>query len=330
MAETQNIAEMARKVFDELFSVFGWRKTGGVDRNFACSLPEQHPDKKTHPTDLVCWYEDPYELQRVYMNIDLKSYAATSITKKSIGDALRSLAQTVECANVSAEWREAYVLKGAHHRTHGLLFFYNNDGALSKADFEQRYSNALSSPLKLAKNRRLFVFSPSDIVELYSIANDINSHRATYFCQYGFACHDLIRFPARIKEGTAASIEMLLAPWLLVRLTNGRNENHPLKGGRHYLLYYRGEGRTVEEFAYVIDYMFRFQLLDNDSHLELRLVNAAENATEVWARAVEYYVEKFHGLADIRKRLEPPRVKCSSVTTVLSRFSAEEIGMERK
>jgi hypothetical protein len=90
MAETENIARMAAKVSDEVFTVFGWQTKGPINQNWTCST-EAH-GKATHPSDVVFWYDDPYSTARVFINTDLKSYAATSISKAAVAGAVSSLA----------------------------------------------------------------------------------------------------------------------------------------------------------------------------------------------------------------------------------------------
>nr|WP_315206710.1 hypothetical protein [uncultured Albidiferax sp.] len=79
MAETANIAAIAEKLSGELFAEFFWKRTGPMNENWACAKPDHH-NVKTHPSDVVFYYDEPYAKQRIYVNCDLKSYAKSSIT----------------------------------------------------------------------------------------------------------------------------------------------------------------------------------------------------------------------------------------------------------
>ena len=58
MAETANIAKMAEKLSKEVFAEFLWQKTGSTNINWPCEDEERH-GKKTHPSDVVFYYDEP-------------------------------------------------------------------------------------------------------------------------------------------------------------------------------------------------------------------------------------------------------------------------------
>jgi hypothetical protein len=78
MAETTNIAKMAEILSQDLFGDFLWQHTGPTNTNWPCEEQELHK-AKTHPSDVVFYYDNPYRLSRTYVNCDLKSYARGSI-----------------------------------------------------------------------------------------------------------------------------------------------------------------------------------------------------------------------------------------------------------
>jgi hypothetical protein len=138
MAETANIAKMAEKISADVFSVFGWESRALANHNWNCVELEKHHKKKgikTHPTDAVFSYLDPYLGQQVYVNTDLKSYSSGSLESLDLTRSLRSLARATECANKSQEWQQLFVETGSNHSVIGLLFVYNHDGEYDK-DFE--------------------------------------------------------------------------------------------------------------------------------------------------------------------------------------------------
>ena len=57
---------------------------------------EQGHKVKTHPSDVVFFYDNPYSLSRTYVNCDLKSYASGTISKaKTYTPAIESLAKSI-------------------------------------------------------------------------------------------------------------------------------------------------------------------------------------------------------------------------------------------
>src|SRR6266498_1727638 len=105
--ENQNIAAMAERASKEIFEVFGWRQLGPKNQNWACVEQEKHDRRRarTHPTDLVFRYEDPWSGQEIYVNSDLKSYAKGTIVQQSLVSLIRNLSRSVECANKSEEFQ---------------------------------------------------------------------------------------------------------------------------------------------------------------------------------------------------------------------------------
>lgn len=83
MAENANIAKMAEKLSNDLFSVFGWCGTGPMNIDWAC-VDQQRHGAQTHPTDAVWYYDEPYSNSRTYILADLKSYGKASITPNKI------------------------------------------------------------------------------------------------------------------------------------------------------------------------------------------------------------------------------------------------------
>ena len=130
MPETANIARMAELISNDIFDEFGWERTGPVNENWECVIPEHQ--RKTHPADVVFWYQDPYSAKRIYVMTDLKSYASNSITKTMIGQALRGLALATECSQLSSVWRNLYVPRDTQYQPVGLLFVFNHDGRLRR------------------------------------------------------------------------------------------------------------------------------------------------------------------------------------------------------
>lgn len=169
MSETSNVAAMANKLSNEIFGVFGWTSVGPTDINWDCTEPTHNCP--THPSDVVFWYDDPYQGDRVYVNFDLKSYAAQTLQKGKVTKALHSLANAVECANSGDRWRATYVDADVNWHCDGALFVYNHDHGFDKS-FRVLFDEA-SATVRVPRGRRLCVFGPPEIEYLFNVATDI-------------------------------------------------------------------------------------------------------------------------------------------------------------
>ncbi|RYZ80706.1 MAG: hypothetical protein EOP04_25375, partial [Proteobacteria bacterium] len=167
MAETANIAKMAEKLSDEIFGEFLWTKVGPTNQNWPCEDPSRHK-VKTHPSDVVFFYDEPYSVSRTYINCDLKSYAANSISPINVRGAVESLAKQIACAETSDEWRRLYVHENVTSEVAGLLFVYNHDGGYDK-DFQAKLETVKSEKLDLPKGTKLVVMGPADIFWLDNV-----------------------------------------------------------------------------------------------------------------------------------------------------------------
>ena len=322
MAETANIAKIAQIVSDEIFSVFGWKRRPHKDQNWECVVPSHR--KATHPSDVVFSYDSPLENGRVYLTVDVKSYQRSVITKNKVEEALLSLSMSAECANQSEEWQDLYVDPTTNARVHGMLFVFNHDGNYDK-DFTKLLSTIKQTALRIKAAYRLYVFGPKDIHYLQNIANDIVKKRGrkeipdSEFCK--FYHPDLVR--ARVSSNTleAATAEMLQSPWLVLkydaRATNGKYG---------YLVYYRGEASSVDELKFLIDYLFRFQLVADMAQIEIRAPFADSRATALFETAKEQYAKEYFEFQEFQTRLN--QISFSNIATIENCFSTIELGMD--
>ena len=313
---------MAEKVAEEIFGEFGWIRVGPVNQNWLCTT-EKH-ERKTHPSDVVFYYDDPYNPERVFWNVDLKSYAAGTITKSKLADAVGALAQSVECANVSAGWQQLYGDDENNWRCDGMLFVYNHDGEFDRS-FGSIVDGMDPTLFRLPPKRRLALIGPEDVSYMVNVAHDFVLLRGRKLLPADAAATefwypDLVRPKKRTQARSALTIEALTGPWITLHVPPQYNE-----GRRKYVVYYREKGDTVEEFQYLIDSFFRFQMLAVDGdEIEVRLVQPLPAAVSNFEKAKTRIGTTLYGLA--AKRLAP--VTCKSVTDVVKRFSELEIGME--
>ena len=328
MPETTNTATMAKKASEEVFAEFGWQQRGPEDTNWDCVAREKHR-LETHPSDVVQSYEDPYEDAKVFLNVDLKSYAVGSLKKPQIRGAVTDLCKAADCANVSAGWRNLYGDDARNYRCHGLLFVYNHDGEYD-GDFEKLFAAMDTKDAALEIPNRVFVFSPDTVSYLATVANDLRGSRGTGLLpskkNYSFYYPDLIGRRPKTQNQAAASIEMLLSPWQLLRFMKAPDSGAALQV--HYFVYYRGDGSSVDEFKYLFDALFRFQLLGDEERISVRMPFAHQDAAAHFDRAKDAYAGEFFGLREFRARLN--RITFDPITTIVKQFSPIALGMERR
>ena len=154
-------------------SLVGSRR--GKDVNWPCVARDKH-ELDTHPSDVVQAYQDPYEDAKVFLNVDLKSYAVGSLKKAQVRGAVTSLCKAADCANVSSGWRNLYGDNTSNYRCHGLLFVYNHNGDYD-GDFEKFFEFMDTKDAPLEASNRVFVFSPATVSYLATVANDLRGSR---------------------------------------------------------------------------------------------------------------------------------------------------------
>jgi hypothetical protein len=328
VSETQNIARMAEKLSEEVLGVFGWKIVGGLNRNWTCVEPERHDSRKHHPTDVVFGYVDPYSPNTVLVNTDLKAYASGSITKERIGDAISSMAQAAECLEVSQEWQDAYAKSYPNWRGVGLVFVHNTDGSYDGAKFADLLDSLDETTRTLKDGCLVWVMGPAEVDYLWLVATDIDKYRARHSATVRFFHHQRVTQRVGQEFSQSASIESLMGPWQIIQVVAPK-DRRPDGVEHHYVVFYRGPGRTVDEFVYLIDVLFRLELFRDDHvRVDLRLVQAAANAPETWTHAVEVYLSKNLNMPATRTQLEA--VKVGSITHTRPKFSETEIGLERR
>lgn len=330
MSETANVAAIAEILSNEVFGVFGWKEVGPRNHKWSCVEQERHR-KKVHPSDVVFKYRDPYRGIDIYLNTDLKSYASNTVESANFGTALKSLAMAVECANKSEQWQRAYLDSRSNHDVVGLLFVYNHDGEYDK-DFQGRLSDVSAFNVKAAKGRRVFVMGPDRIAYLNTIAKDILQQRGAKKLPASEACHfycpDLENAKVTSQKHGAASIEMLLGPWQIMHFKASKKEH----AGPGYFFYSAGAGASEEEFMYLLDFIFNYQLLGDNDSICIRMPFASDDSFPYFERALKRYADEFWPINnDSRKEFEErlKRITLKKITDIKTVFSTTEIGMKR-
>jgi len=324
MAETTNIAKMAEKLSKELFAEFLWNRSEPTNLNWPCEEIERH-NTKTHPSDVVFYYDEPYRQARTYVNCDLKSYAKGSITAGSIRSAIESLARALSCAEKSNEFRTKFIHDHVTPEICGLLFVYNHDGEYDK-EFNTLLWQVKNEKLDTPSRSKIVVLGPRDIFWLNNVHHEIAYMRGGAgelpdrdSCKY-FYPH-LVRRKFVQLHAKAATLEMLTAPWIILSYTNPKKQNR--KG---FVIFYRKRGESVDEFLYLIDYLMHYQVLVEDTDVFLKVLDQDRNAAAFFSKAKDQYVEDYMGGTDTRDILNA--IQFAQINDVRTKFSELELGMQ--
>lgn len=325
MGETTNIAKMAEKLSKEIFAEFFWQKMGPTNVNWLCEDQEKHK-ARTHPSDVIFHYEEPYSQTRTYVNCDLKSYAKGSITVGAIRSAIESLARALSCAEKSEEFRVKFIHDHVSPEVSGLLFVYNHDGEYDK-EFSSLLGQVKNEKLDIPSRSKIVVLGPRDIFWLNNVHHEIAYMRgganllpAKEHCKY-FYPHLVRKKNVQLEHAKAATLEMLTAPWIILSYTDPSKQNH--KG---FVIFYRKRGESVEEFLYLIDYLMHYQVLVEDTEVYVKTLDTHPNAAAFFGKAKDQYVDEYDGGSEIMERLNA--IKFSQINDVRTKFSELELGMQ--
>ena len=325
MAETANIAKMAEKLSKELFAEFQWQQVGTTNINWPCEDSERHK-KKTHPSDVVFYYDEPYSQARTYINCDLKSYSRDSISATSIQAALESLAMTLSCAEKSDEFRSHYLHDHVSPEICGLLFVYNHDGEYDK-DFDALLDKVKSEKLDIPAKSKIVVFGPSDVYWLNNVRHEIAYMRGAggeiperEHCRF-FYPHLVRRKNVQMEQAKACTLELMTAPWIILSYSNPKKKNR--KG---FVVFCRKRGASVQEYLYLIDYLMHYQVIVDDTDVFIRTFDADPMSPSFFSKAKDHYVEECKGGPEIRARLDA--IQFGQINDVRTKFSDIELGME--
>ena len=257
---------MAERLSNELFPVFGWKGVGPTNQNWKCDDATHH--LSTHPSDVVFYYDEPYEDIRTYLNCDVKSYKKGSITVASVRTAIESLAKAVACAEKSPAWQNMYSHNNVTPAICGLLFIYNHDGEYDK-DFQTILNQISPSQLALPKGAKLIVLGPQEVSWLNNVRYDIENSRGkgklppATRCQFLYP--DLVRRKLiHSKTHAAATVEALSSPWIMLESQNADGNRSGVD------IYYRDLGDTQDEFMYLIDWLLHYNIVHNGISIRIQ------------------------------------------------------------
>ncbi|MBA9067809.1 hypothetical protein FHR71_001544 [Methylobacterium sp. RAS18] len=330
MAESVHIGEIAEKLSNQLFAEFFWRKEGPTNQDWPCEKSELHDKRKTHPADVVFWYDEPYKEVRTYVHCDLKSFAKDSVKTNSVQKAALSLSQQIECADVSEVWQERYKHDNVNYQIVGLLFVYNHDN-IYDGDFKKLLWGVSPERLNLPPRSRLFILGPDDIKWLDSIRFELlvmrdddgaNALPRRDKCRY-FYPHLARRSNGRPGIARAANLEMLSSPWIILEY------DHVAPYAKGIVIFYRRKAEGVAEFAYLLDYLRHFQLLDDGVYIQIKVSGENSSAISFFRKATTQYIEDVLGISreeQLSKIID--RISISMMNQTVSSFSSIALGMD--
>jgi hypothetical protein len=336
VAETDNIALIANKIAQNIFGVFFWDLYAQNNSNFECVTPDTHRTptdhpKKEHPGDVVYHYLDPYLNHRVYLHTDLKSYGKNSLKISKIRAALNSLAMTVECANNSSDWRVKFMQNDQEpHEVRGLLFVSNHDSEAPLL-FDETIKKIGKGSIEIARSNMIHVLGPIAITNLFSVATDIRlAIQSKELSQrYRFFYPDLTLWKRLTPDDarTAATVETLLSPYFILKHDKVLEDNGDTVLQRQgSLVYYSRVGDTVDEFVYLLDSLSRYQLVNANEQIRIRMTNRNRSATykNNFAKAKTKYCDEWK--FDEGRAAEIEAITIDSINQISPNYSPDEIG----
>lgn len=309
MAETIRIAELATLVSEELFKWFKWSWSSENDLNFECCAPNEHFTKNgntsessnhTHPTDVVFYYHDPYLNKKIYFNTDLKSYGKSSIKKTAVQEWLTSLIAGTVCARSSHEWRQRYQISGQYD-IRGFLLVYNHDGEYKKsfydlfsfsdkqplpnAAFKRKPPQIHIKDLKIPKGVKIHMVDPLLIDYMLSIKHDCTALFGQDRVpppnkQYFYYPQQKLHRQSIANKDCPATIELISGPFLIIGY-EAFTTSDGLNKSAGFVVYYREEGSSVDEFVFLLDTLSSFQLINEKYHIEIRHASDSPHSNSV-------------------------------------------------
>lgn len=321
MSETGNIETLAKLISNDIFKWFKWKNLPLRDTDWDCV--NEHHNKKTHPSDVVFYYNDPYSGKCIYLNTDLKSYAKGSISPSSITKALTSLALSAECANVSPSWHDKFIIEDKNFGTViGLLFIYNHDDKFDK-DLSEIIDKLDFNKINIAEDVKVSVMDPLLIRRLLNTVSDMKKLVVDDILpkkDYTFFYPDLVRARRFGNEWEQpASLETLTSPWLIIKHKKTEENSDG------YIIYYHSKGNTVEEFVYLIDAMSHYQMLLSNKVIRVRFTDACTDATLNFTKAKAEYLTMWGD--DAFRKTQLDSIDAGHITQFATKLSPIEIGM---
>lgn len=330
MSETVNIGEIAERLVDDIFTYFFWEIRPRMNENFDCHCPHHTTPtgkpKDAHPGDVIFSYLDPYLGSTIYLHTDLKSYAKDSITKTKVREAFKSLGMTVECARDSDSWRDTFSIDTSEeYEVRGLLFVHNHDHGYRSA-FYDLIDNIGFDSIPVPANVCMHYFGPDDIMRMFSICNDIMRliSQKKISDEYTFYYPDLVMQHRQGDIwGQPATVEALTSPYLILQHRAMPDTPNVQVG---YVVYYNRSGASTAEFEYFLDSLSRFQMLESNKSVQVRVAYREPHKDLVanFNKAREKYARMW-GFDPIREQVLA-NIKITPIASMVDTYSPGWMG----
>ncbi|SQI37408.1 Uncharacterised protein [Serratia plymuthica] len=287
--ETKNIDEIAGIISSRIFDELGWQCQKTTDISWGCCLKSHLSSKqleaenpnKTHPTDVVFKYRDPYSDVTQYIQTDLKSYCASTLDgTKRILNTVRSLSQQVACAPRSPEWRNLFVDNTNElYQVHGMLFIYNHDNEYD-SDLINKLNGAATASYDFPEKSMLAIFDPVMIRFLLDVTEHIETRRAISdkysqiesllwqkipeieHCSFFYPDkHNKI---AAKDRSLPATIEMITSGMLFYEYKHDyvRGDGGDKVESKVLNIFWKENVNSNSHFVFLLEYIFNYQLLN--------------------------------------------------------------------
>lgn len=367
MAETIRIAELANLITTDIADFLKWKVHPQNDQNHDCLMPEKHfkdadeDSLKTHPTDVVIYYTDPYENKTIYLNTDLKSYGEKSITYSAVKKWLINITTGTVCSNINPIWKRTFDITGSYE-IRGLLFVYNHDGKFDEPFYDYIHDYPEHTPhsgkkapsrfhlrdLNVPQNIKLHIIEPQLIDNILSIKLDLeklridkkvpsksNSVPVIFYYPNRQMSKNLLK-----PEDCPATIELINGPFIIMSYgqfsyyeDDPNDSDRPKKvikdGGN--IIYYREKGESVDEFIYLIETLMTLELINENKNTYIRHAtqNIDRTAKSNFDAAIKKYCQMWD-YSDSMKEIFRNKVEYEKVVIVQKTFCNKEIDRSAK
>lgn len=329
MSETANIASISEILSGKLFGVFGWKQFGPTNFNFREDEGPEVTRRAKYPCDVVFGYMDPYSQLNVYFLTDLKSYKKSTIETKDFKSAITRLSGAVRKAGSSKEFQDH--LPDENGEIHGLLFVYNHDNEYDKDLLAVISADSTISP-DIPPVSSISIFSPDQIQFMNDMYNDLEKifgEDVDPVGKFHFFYPNLTSQIPEKNEWYAATKEMLLSAYVPVLYLRNINEGGSHTWTQKYLdLYYRGEGRGYEEFCFIFEFLFRYNLIDDHSRVRIKIRGSSVGSQSAFQRAKSEFLKHFYKEDGALEKLQSIELK--EIPTTIYSFHEVNIGMDKR
>lgn len=333
MSETANIAAMAELLSGKVFGVFGWSQVGPINFNFKDDTSKDIKRHTKHPCDVIFRYDDPYRRQPIYLITDLKSYAKASVeSKEKLQGNITGLASALRCARKSNEFKKH--LPEDSGAINGLIFVFNNDNEFD-GDFGVLLKSKGPSLIDIPYDSKIYIFGPPQIQFLCDIVNDLEKifgEDVPLAGQFKFFHPNLISSIPDRNRWPSAMPEMLTSPYIIsiyTKETSVKEGDLTKILSRDYTnFYYKGSGATYEEFCFIFDYCFRYNLIDDNHSIKIKMPYCCEDAASNFDKAKQEFSRHFYKQDKGFDKLA--KIELIQIPTAIFEFHDKIIGMDKR